>query len=207
MMLWSAFNDIVLAELPQAPSPLVVQYARRVAIDFCETTQLYVVDLTAIDVVATTATYSLTAPSSETTPSEVVSAYLSGAPLKMIPVTQLRRTGTRWAADTAVAPTGFTQLDSATVTLYPKPTANATGALSLTATLKPSLTSTGLVAWMANKYYYDLANGIKALLMSMPGKSWSNPEGAKVYAGMYGGAVTAAAQAAGRNVQRARLTD
>lgn len=206
MMLWSEFHTIVTAELPGVPSPVIDQYARLVSIDFCETTQIHVAMLDAIDVTATVSEYSLDGPSSATTVSNVVQAWYLGSPLKFIPIAQLRRTGNFWP-DISGAVEGFTQTTADNLILYPKPLVDGTAALNISATLKPSLRSTGLEEWIANRYFYDIANGVKAKLMGMLGQTWANKEGAVLYDGLYRAAMSAASDSGGRNVQRARLTD
>lgn len=206
-MRWSDFQPIVAAELQGVPAPVIDQYARLVGIDFCEATQLNVVDLDPIDVVANTALYDLYAPSGDTTVSQVILAWYNNAPLKYIPVSQLRRTGTYWPNDTASAPAGYTQMDPTSVTLYPNPTTALAAGLNLMVSLKPSRTSSTLEDWIGDKYYFDIANGIKAKVMAMPGQVWTSKEGAEFYTGMYTAARDEAAKISGRNATKARTAE
>ncbi len=205
-MRWSDFQPFVAAEVQGVPAPVIDQYSRLIAIDFCEKTQLNVVDLDPIDVVAGTAEYDLYPPSSDDVISQVMLAWYNNAPLKFIPAAQLRRTGTYWPNDTGVVQ-GYTQLVPASLVLYPNPTTSLAAGLNLMVSLKPSLTSSALDDWIANKYFFDLANGIKGRLMGMPGQTWTSKDGAAYYEGLYIGARDEAAKVVGRNVQKARPTE
>ena len=65
-MLWSSFYPLILPEVGGCPEPVVDAQLLRAAVDFCDTTQLWVTSLTAINAVSGTGEYALTSPVSET---------------------------------------------------------------------------------------------------------------------------------------------
>ena len=65
-VLWSSFYPLILPEVGGCPEPVVDAQLLRAAVDFCDTTQLWVTSLTAINAVSGTGEYALTSPVSET---------------------------------------------------------------------------------------------------------------------------------------------
>jgi len=80
MKLWSAFYPDLVPELPGAAFPIIDHWLRNTAIDFFDRSKAYVVDLAAVDAVASQMGYTLTLPAN-TDLVEIKSIFFSGKPL------------------------------------------------------------------------------------------------------------------------------
>lgn len=185
-MLWSAFHPLVTHEVIDAPLPLVDAVLRRVAAQFCTDTQVWADNITPVNVVSGTGTYTLAVADAQAEVCAVSQLWYDGALLKFIPLAQMRRYSTHWPSDSG-AVEGFTQHDEATVTLYKTPIVSITAGLKGRVILRPALASTGVPDWIGAKYHDTLVNGAKARLMGMVTAPWANERGASVYSSLYKG--------------------
>ena len=180
-MKWSAFYDYVLPELSGVTSDLVDIYLRRAAIEFCEETSVYVADHDPISVIKGIAEYDLEAPEQETDIVSVKKAWVGDAAIDYVSQDTLNQRPTYWPNETAPRPTAFTQQTQTSLIVYPKPTESLRNGLHLKVILRPSGASTGVVDWLGNKYIQEITDGTKAMLMAMPNKPWTQPDGAALY--------------------------
>lgn len=201
------FYDFIMPELPGIQPNLVDLYLRLSIIEFCDETQVWVVDSDAIDIVAGTATYQINPPASVTTGADVSMvkwAWFDGTPLTFTTFEELAQSNiTNWADMTAEKPKGYTQPTQDTLTLFPIPTVDYTAGLKLKMALRPSLTSVAIPDWIGNKWIQEFSYGAKAALMAMYGKPWSNPEGAAYYRSLFEAAKTRGVIDSNRNFTRA----
>ena len=202
-MLWSSFYPLILPEVGGCPEPVVDAQLLRAAVDFCDTTQLWVTSLTAINAVSGTGEYALTSPVSETVVCGISELWYLNERMKFIPVSQMRRYSTHWPSDQGQV-IGYTQLAENAVTLYRKPAVSTASAIKINAVIRPSHTATGLADWIGQKHFDTLVAGTKARLMAMVGAPWANPQGSALYAGIYNVAVQSvvAERAGGRSRDR-----
>lgn len=197
---WSAIYDFVLPELPGIETALVDHHTRQIAIDFFEETQVWIVDMDVMNLVANTATYALTAPASYTTPPAASTAdpvqirimWINGQKMTPTSLDELNEKPTDWTLDTDQYPKGYFQQTQDTFTVYPIPLNSATGGIKAKIALRPSLTAPGIPDWLFTKYVQELALGVKGALMDMVNKPWSSLQGAQKYTTLYEAAKTKA---------------
>lgn len=185
MAAWSTFYDFILPEVNGVTTALVDFHLRQVAIDFCEETGLHTAEVAAINVVADQATYTLTSPVADTEPYRIKAAWFNNRPLDLAPIDILNASNPYWPSRESTKSYAFTQKQPDEIILFPKPDTALTGGLRVELILKPTLTSSGLVDWIATRYKLALAAGVKAQLMAMPDKPWTRPEFAANYASQY----------------------
>lgn len=204
-MLWNAWYPYIMPEVPGAPEPLMDHYIRQCAISFFEESQTWVVDATAVDLVASTGTYTLAAPASITTGADVAQikwAWVNGTQIFPASQEELGQLMTYWADVEAGAVSNYTQLTQDTVTLYPIPNFDLVSGLQMKLAVRPSLTSTGVPDWLGQKYVTEIAAGAKSDMMGMVGQPWSNPEGEAKYGAAYAKALTKATVEGNRSFTR-----
>lgn len=204
-MNWSGFYDGIRPEIPASEPALVDATLRRAAIEFCEETGIYILDFTPVNIVANTAAYTLTSPTAFTEAMEIKHAWANDVPITPISQEDLAKLPGRWTNDTSTLPTNYTQQDDDNVILYPRPTVSYTAGLVMKVAVRPTIDATGIVDWFANKYYYDLSAGCKAMMMEMKGKPWSSPEGAAQFRAQFEGGKTSATIEANRSFTRAQV--
>lgn len=203
---WSSFYPYILPEVPGVPEPLLDHVIRNAAIDFCEETGVQYIDAAPINVVAGTAKYAIDTADVELDCSVVKFAWLENQPLPFVPQDMLNdQTGVYWPDQEADRPTGFTQDDQTHIILYPKPKLSITGGLKMKLVVRPSLTSTGVTDWVANRFIQEIAYGALSMLAGMVGKSWSNPEAEAKYRAAFEAGKTRATIDANRSFTRAPL--
>lgn len=154
--------DEAQIELPGCPRPLVAMALRETVMGFLDRSKVLVVGLDPMDVEAGTGEYPLTVP-------EGWSGYRIDVPLAVV----LDGRRLRERADWYMA-------DATTLALREAPTADAEGALQVTAAMQIDDIATasldGLRTWQA-----AIAAGLKSRLMFMPGKPWTSLPMAEFY--------------------------
>ena len=165
---WSSFYAYVQPEVPTLPLPVLDHVLRKAAIEFCEETAIHAIDATPITVVADTGTYALDSGDPELDVSIVKFAWYDGKPLPFVSQEILNdQTGVYWPDQTSTAATGFTQQDHGNLILYPIPTVGVTDGLKLKLVVRPSLTSTGVYDWIANRFIQEISFGALAMATGM----------------------------------------
>lgn len=202
-MKWSAFYDYVLPELNGVPTNLVDIYLRRAAIEFCEETTVYVADHDPISLIKGIAEYDLEAPEPETDIVSVKKAWVEDAGIEYIGQDTLNQRPTYWPGETAPRPTAFTQQTQTSLIVYPKPTESLRNGLKLKVVLRPTLSANNIADWLGGKYIQEISDGAKAMLMSMPNKPWTQPDGAAMYRAQFEAGKTRATIEAQRSFTRA----
>lgn len=215
-MLWSDIYPFVLPEVPGVPEPMLDHYIRQTAINFLEESQVWTADVTAIDLVANTGTYSLVSPAQTVTASPLLTevpdvamvkwAWVDGVQIFPASQEELGALVEYWADKTASVVSNYTQLTQDTITLYPTPNYASTGGLKIKIAIRPSLTATGIPDWIGTKYIQELSVGAKAALMGMIGKPWTSPDGEAKYSAMYASMLTKATVEGNRSFTRTTST-
>ncbi len=197
----------VMQDCQQAPEPLVARVARNVVIDFCERTLTIRRDLTAITIEPNTESYVLTPPEN-TSIIEVMNAQINDLdPLVSASQQQLDlwwKTPNSfpshfncWSVDDPTLNVGdswrqFTQAiprcyyidkDSSDyrIRLVGIPTDLIADALVCKVALKPSRTSTSIDDWFIEDHYLRLINGVKAQMLMIPKRPWTDNALASFY--------------------------
>lgn len=202
-MKWSAFYDFVVPELPGINTDLVDIYLRRAAIEFCEETAVYVADHDPISLVKGVAEYDLEPPEPETDIVGIKKAWVVDAAIEYVSQDSLNQRPVYWPGEEAPRPTSFTQQTPTTVIVYPKPTEAIQNGLRMKVVLRPALKASSIVDWVGGKYLQEIADGTKAMLMAMPNKPWTQPEGAALYRAQFEAGKTRATIEAMRSFTRA----
>lgn len=202
MKTWSAFYPDVLSELPGAPFPVVDNWLRNAAIEFCERSKAYVVDLTAVDAVANQMAYTIPL-ATDTELVEVRSALFSGDKITPQSAAYLETKYGDWMAQVGT-PGHYTQQDTLSVLLVPAPASAETGAIKIKAAIKPGIAATGVEDWLFSQWRMALAAGAKAKMMVMDGQPWSNPNLAAFNLGQFEDAITKAQVRASGGLVRSR---
>ena len=129
--------DEVMPFVPSCPLALAVWALRKASIDFAEKSLACYEDLAAINAVAGTASYALTAPAN-TRILKVVGVRYDGDDLDPIESRDVaRRYGSLWASRQDLPESFFSDL-AASITLIPKPAVSLTGGIvALHAAVKP----------------------------------------------------------------------
>jgi hypothetical protein len=173
-MLWSAFYDYVMPDLPGVPQALVDLHLRRTAIDFLRQSGVYTAEIAPVNIVAGTSDYTLVSPVAETEPAFAWSLFADTNKLSPVSLAVLDGSG-KW--DTCTGQVSlYTQKTPTVVTLYKKPDTSLTGGLTGRIALRPTFTATGVTDWVGQLYVDALALGAKARLMALQSKPWSNPQ-------------------------------
>lgn len=173
MASFSAWYDAVLAQVAGCPSALADWAILDAAIDFCERSHAHIADLTAINSVAATADYTLTAPTL-TEIIKVLAVEYDGEEIRPIgPRDIARRYGTDWQ-DLSSTPERYMTQYGTSLKLIPMPAAAVTGGIVVTVVLKPTGAATTINDTIATPYKRAIAMGARARLWLMPKKPWTN---------------------------------
>lgn len=171
----TVFYDDVMPHVPGCPLALAQWAIRQAAIAFCEKSGAHFVDLTAIDSVANVATYALTAPAS-TRIIKVIECRYEGEDLEPVDGRDLvRKFGSDWEIQSET-PTHFVSDTGANVVLVPKPSAGSVGAILPTVELCPTRDAATLDDKYAVPFQDTISLGARAMLFSMPRKSFTDKE-------------------------------
>ena len=203
MKTWSAFYPDVLSELPGAPLPVVDDWLRNMAIEFCERSKAHVVDLDPVDAVANQMEYALDLPTG-TELVEVVSAWFSGDKITPKSPAFLENKYGDWAAEIDT-PQFYLQQDTENLLLVPAPSTAEVGAIKIKAAIKPTVTATGIDDWLFSQWHLALAAGAKSKMMAMGGGvSWESPSRVPMYSAVFEDAITRAMTGSANGFVRSR---
>jgi hypothetical protein len=206
MTAFSAFYDRILPELQGVTTAVVDDMLRQVAIEFCEETEVHCTEVTAIDVVAGTAEYTLTSPVSSTEACRIKAAWYNGVPLHIASETVLNGSTEYWRDLTSTQPWAYTQKSPDKIILFPEPEESLAGGLRVLIVLRPTLAATTITDWVATRYMRCLGYGVKGRLMAQPAKPWTNPDLATYNLAMYEASKGHAAADARRSFAPGALT-
>jgi len=172
MSSFSAYYDHLMPDLPGCTKALLDVHLLRVARDFCSKTGIWRQELTAVNLVATQATYTLTTPSSSalvrvvrlTVADELL--WLDG-----------EDDNNEYPKYERNKPPFSLSNDLTQITLIADETPAASLALGLktTATLQPSTTAITLPDFLLSQHMEAIKAGTLSGLMKMMKKPWSNP--------------------------------
>lgn len=181
---WSSFYGEVMPELPGCPAPMVDNALRNAAVRLLRTSKIQVEKLVAVDVVAGQGTYTLAAPSPDTTISGADEVRLGGVELDPITQDQAPSISSNWRTDSGT-PRAYLQPTPLSLILVPVPATDLAGGLEVWAAVEPSATASGVEAWVFERFREEIAAGAKARLMAQPKKDWSDPNMAAYYQGLF----------------------
>lgn len=173
--LFTSFLPEVLPYVHDCPQIVALIAIRNAAIEFCERTGYWQVDLAAIDVVADIGTYTMVTPTDTRIVEELGVWYSSILlpPKSNDELTRLYR-GMDWRVLVG-APAFYTSSMAAELRLVPAPVAALTGGISIRATLAPTRAAAGVDSMIYEKQLDTIARGARARLLSMPGQPAYDP--------------------------------
>lgn len=178
------FIPRVKPEISGGVDTVIIRYIRDAAIEFCDRSWYWRQDLTPINTLAGTSTYTV-APPVDSVISEILTVKHNDIPLKPSIEADLDASNPKWRTEQAEQAERWTATARDSVTLYAAPSVSATGTIKIKAVLKPSQTATTLPNSLYDNYLNAIAAKAKSLLMAMPGETWSNPERSDYYQAIF----------------------
>lgn len=178
------FYPLLLAELPGCPLPLVKQTINRAARDFCRDSMAWQEDIDAVVLRPGVWRYELGLPS------DAQIALVQTAKIGTRDLTPAidARGAINWGAAQG-EPSRYAVLPNwIEIAVDPTPIQAAT--LRLAAVLAPTLEAATLPDVLADRHFDAIAEGVKARLMAMANKTWSDPAGAQLAAAAFAKAKT-----------------
>lgn len=208
---YTTFYDDVMPELPGAELPVVLYQIKRVCKDFYERSLYSRETLPGINVVALTSSYSVVASDAANFEvGKILSVRFnngsSAGPSKLDPRTkdQLDIELPNWDTQTG-NPRYYTQTGVDNVTLALVPNTSYAAGLIVRVSKIPLSTGGGIDDFVYDKFGDEIGLGVKARMMRMPKKPWSNPVMAGAYMTEFDQEVAAAAMIAAREFGAGRL--
>lgn len=202
---WSAWFDEVVSDVPGSPSPpLVTNAVRNAAIEFCDRSWVYRVELDPMPGEENVPDYALESPIKKTVVVKVLRLWYDKK--EIYPKTQddLASMYAHWPSQ-AGTPQWFTQRDPEVLLLVPMPAATLVDALSAQIAIKPSRVATCIDTAIYEKYLEEIAHGAKARLFAMSRKPWSDAKLQADHQAQFTDAIGRARVQAVRGHTRARL--
>lgn len=198
-VLWTAFYDYILPDLPGCPFAVADNALRLAAIAFCEQSLAWRYQHPGVSVVPATAEYAFVPPA-EAVVHAITYAEFAGKEIEAhageanIRIADWRnRTGTP----------EYVLGGATSLTLVPIP--DVAGTLKLTVALKPSPTATGVDDNIFNEYREAIVHGALAKLMLSPKKPYTSPNLATYHQQQFTILTGAAGMRQARNFTRAPL--
>jgi hypothetical protein len=156
---------------------------RSAAIEFCERTSAYQSELDAITTISNIYEYDLEPPTG-TTVHKILWVTHDGQDLEPLTTTLLEQRVPRWRTDNGL-PVYFVQPTASLIWLVPIPSAQVVNSTIIRAVLKPTHTSTTCDESIMDEYRDAIVNGALFRLLRIPGKDWSDLQGAQLYSSLF----------------------
>lgn len=197
------FYDILMPELPGCTTAMVDLHLREVAREFCRSTSVWRQTLTAINLVANQATYTVAVPiNSELV--QVLSVTANGITLWInTDFPEPLKTPKYTRADPPFTMSG--DLLTLTFNIDEIPSSTVTAGLVLTGALTPSATTTVIPDFIKAQYSDAIRFGVLSRLLAMGKKPWTDRDLAVNYAQKWNSAMNFAAMQANTGSTRAPL--
>lgn len=174
----SSFLPYVLPHVPGCPTLAIRKEVTNAAIRFCELTEIWNEFAAAVNIVASTHTYTIPTPDNAQVDA-VDEVWVNGAFVLPANRNELKLIYPNWNTASGATALYHTQINPDELRIIPIPTGNITNGLVVRATYKPIPDATTLPAILHTNYAEAIAAGAIAKICEAPGKSWSNPEKAK----------------------------
>lgn len=182
----------ILPMVDGCPDTLVENTIRSAAIEFCERTGAYQAELDPITTVANIYEYDLEAPTG-TIVHKIMWATYQGNDLEPISTTLLEQRKPNWrAASNASDPEYYVKQSKSIFWMVPVPNVTVASSTIIRAQLKPSHSSSTCDEQIMDEHRDSIVNGALFRLLRMPGKDWSDIQGAQIYASLFENAVVEA---------------
>jgi hypothetical protein len=167
--------------LPNCPRAVMIVAIRQSAIDFCQKSMFWRMEMEPLITVAGIREYELDFPP-ETIVVSVRAMTYDGRPIKEKDIDELDACRSHWRTDQGT-PDAFVYRDPATVLLSKEPQESVE--LAATLALKPTQTALTCGDILFDEYMNGIAAGAIAQLMLQPGKPWTQPQLAATFGASY----------------------
>ena len=156
---------------------------RSAAIEFCERTSAYQLELEPITTISNIYEYDLEPPTG-TTVHKILWVTHDGQDLEPLTTTLLEQRVPRWRTDNGL-PVYFVKPTASLIWLVPIPIAQLVNSTIIRVVLKPTHTSTMSDESIMDEYRDAIVNGALFRLLRIPGKDWSDLQGAQLYSSLF----------------------
>lgn len=178
---WDAFHSQIAVEVAGCPIPLLNNAIADAASVLLRRSRLWVVDLTAINSVATQGLYALSAPAASQVLLGVEGVRYDSARLDPLTVPAAESLSSAWQTETGEVQY-FVSPNAYELRLVAVPETGVTGGIVVTTAVGVKVSATGLEQWIADEFFEDLVAGAKARLLGMRGVPWADPQYAMAHA-------------------------
>jgi hypothetical protein len=169
------FLPHLLPELPGCPDMIIKQQLLFGVIEFCQETHAWNEIQDPIQVLEKQYEIDVETPR-DTRVVAVKDVWASSRKLRPVTMPQLFELMPNWQTAEGSEPTYYNaSIDYRTIRIFPIPFGTNRQTLTMRVAYAPEMTATTIPDELAIKYWDALIGGAKARLMTMPGKSWSNP--------------------------------
>lgn len=165
----------LLPHVPGAPDVTAKQALLLATIDFCVNTHAWSVILDPMDIEANMSEYDIEVEQGARVAAVKDVWMVGGRRLEPVTMDKLATVLPDWQTISTSAPMFYTApVDNETIQIYPKPSVDLPGALTIRVAYAPTLTATSVPDSVVQLYLENLLHGARYRLMAMPEKSWSN---------------------------------
>ncbi len=182
-------NEVQL-EVLKAPFPLITRALRNAAIDFYTRSEAMVYTHDKLTLITGVNTYSLD-PADETRIGKILTARYKGAKLKPTSRELLNQQNSGWDVNTGSPALYFSERPNEVI-FAPVPNATEALAVSLTASLIPTRSSTGVEEVFFEEHYAAINHGALMLLFMMGHQEWADSGRAQAESFAFGDAISMA---------------
>lgn len=173
----TAYEQLVSEVLPYVhgcPELLAVNHIRRAAIDFCERSSAYQVELDVLSIDAGTYEYALEAPAS-TTVDKIMWVTYEGQLLDPASAQLIESRHPKWRTSSVYGtPASFIQQRDSVIWIAPIPAVSAPNSVVVRAALRPTRKSTSCDTQVMDEYFETILAGALARLLRIPGWAWTD---------------------------------
>lgn len=176
----TSWTQKVAAAVPLCPDPVIERAVLETCRDFCKETLLWDENqLTAIDIVSGTHTYTLTSSDGDIV--DVDYARVDDVPITPISINEINRRRVQWRDSTSTRSRWYIVGMTDEIRLVYTPSENITGGLEVWVCLMPLKTATTVPDFLYRDYEDCITNGAIGRLLEVPGMKWSNLEMANYF--------------------------
>ncbi|MBL4866406.1 MAG: hypothetical protein JKY67_08525 [Pseudomonadales bacterium] len=167
--------EYVMADVPGCPRNLVLREIREAAIELCEFSYIWRVEMISLGILAGISAYEIEKPAGSNLV-KVLGVRVEDR--NITPKTQdwLDRVDARGWRDLTGTAQYYMMDESDVILLNRKPKDSVTSALKASLCLKPARSATTIPEFLFEDWITVIANGAKSKLMTIQNKTWSNPE-------------------------------
>jgi hypothetical protein len=177
----TAFYDYILPDIPGIGLGLALQEIRNAVIEYCEKSLSYEYTLPAIDVVASTHTYTLS-PETNTRVVDIKHVLYDDEELEPASEAELDTLFNDWRTTGAGTPGYYLSvIDRSSIRLVKTPSGDLTGGLLVKVAQAPLRAATTVPDWLLERKADAIGYGAKARLFAMRKKPWSDAARAAYY--------------------------